>query len=162
MRFIAIILGLTFLISTALIFGPSLLGKSNSGEGGKIVIDPLEYDAGDISIGGGLLRKTYEIQNAGSGPLKIKNIETSCACTKAVLRVGDKTSPEFSMPGHGQNPVVWSTTLAPGQKGELEVIFDPAFHGPDALGPIVRVVYISTDDPQNKEVQVKLSTNVTR
>ena len=70
-------------------------------------------------------------------------------------------SREFGMPGMGQQPILWSATLAPGEKGELEMIFDPAFHGHDALGPVARAAYLETSDLQNKKVEVRLFANVT-
>lgn len=64
------------------------------------------------------------------------------------------------MPGHGVEPVGWSEKLMPGEKAELEVVFDPAFHGEGGAGDIVRVVYLSTDDPQNKTAELKLEGSV--
>jgi hypothetical protein len=143
-----------------LIFGLPNLGEN--GKGGRIEITPLEYDFGAVSISAGLVKKTYEIKNAGEGDLKINDILTSCGCTKAVLKIGDRVSPEFTMPGHGINPAAWSETLKPGEKGELEVVFDPAFHGPQGKGEVVRVIYLSTNDSQNKKAEVKLSGRVTK
>ena len=163
MRFIIIVLALTFLITGVLIFGIPLLTKSDThAQGGQISVSPAEIDAGDVNINSGPVQKTYEVKNTGTGPIKLNNIETSCACTYALFRVGDKTSPKFSMPGHGQNPAFWSQTLNPGETGELLVVFDPAFHGPDALGPIVRIVSLFTDDPKNNQVDVKMSANVVK
>lgn len=123
----------------------------------KIEIPANEYDAGTISMVGGPVKHTYEIRNAGIGDLKINSIWTSCHCTTAKLKVGDKTSPEFGMDKRST-----SQKIAPGQTGFLEVIFDPAFHGPQGIGEAVRVVYLSTNDPQNKKVEVRLVANVTQ
>ena len=155
-----VILGIsaTMLIAAAIIFGPSLFGGGGSG---KAQVNPAEYDAGDISMEAGLLKRTYEVKNVGQDDLKIENIFTSCDCTRAIFRIADKVSPEFGMPGMGQQPILWSATLAPGEKGELEMIFDPAFHGHDALGPVARAAYLETSDLQNKKVEVRLFANVT-
>ena len=125
----------------------------------KIEINPQEYDAGIVSMAEGLVEYTYEIRNNGDGDLKIKSIETSCMCTTAVLKVGDKTSPEFGM---HSNLRFWSQKITPGQIGYLEVTFDPAFHGSRGIGQNIRAVYLSTNDPQNKGVQVRLSANVVK
>lgn len=79
-------------------------------------------------------------------------------CTTAKLKVGDKESPEFGM---HDNSVFWSQKIAPGQVGYLDVAFDPAYHGPQGTGPVVRAIYFSTDDPQNKTSQVRLLADVT-
>ncbi len=123
----------------------------------KIEINPQEYDAGTVSMTAGKVQYTYEIKNKGEGDLKISRIWTSCMCTTARLKVGDKTSPEFGMQS---SPVFWSQKIAPEQTGYLEVTFDPAFHGPQGVGSNIRVVYISSNDPKNKETEVKLITNV--
>ncbi|MDO8663832.1 MAG: DUF1573 domain-containing protein [Candidatus Wildermuthbacteria bacterium] len=156
-KLIIAIVGGTILIAALIIFIPSLKPST----GGVIEINPQDFDAGDVSMAQGLVKKTYEVKNVGSGPLKISNIETSCDCTSATLRIGEKVSPKFSMPmGPGTNNAFWSEILQSGEMGELEVIFDPAFHGPHGTGPIVRGIYISTNDPKNKRFEIKLSANV--
>jgi hypothetical protein len=125
----------------------------------KIEIVQKEYDAGTVSMADGVVKHIYEIKNTGDGNLKISRIWTSCMCTTAVLRVGDKESPKFGM---HDNPAFWSQTIAPEQAGFLEVEFDPAFHGPQGVGLAVRAVYLSTNDPENKKAEVKLLANVIR
>ena len=78
-------------------------------------------------------------------------------CTTARLRVGDKTSGEFGMQS---NPIFWSQKIAPGETGYLEVTFDPAFHKEQGTGPVVRVVYLLSNDPQNEKAEVRLTANV--
>lgn len=123
----------------------------------QIEIPANEYDAGTVSMAGGLVKHTYEIKNTGIGDLKINSIWTSCHCTTARLRVGDKESPEFGMDKRST-----LQKIAPGQTGFLEVTFNPAFHGPQGVGQAVRVVYLSTNDPQNKKIEVKLLVNVVK
>lgn len=123
----------------------------------RIEVNPKEIDVGNVPINGGLIKKDFEIKNSGSGNLKIDDIWTSCHCTTAILKVGDKESPKFGMDHAG----FWSQILAPGQTAQLEVIFDPAFHGPEGIGPAVREIYISTNDSKNKTESVMLTANVT-
>ncbi len=123
----------------------------------RIEINSQEYDAGTVSMAKGLIKYTSKIKNTGEGDLKIDRIWTSCHCTTAILKVGDKTSPEFGMNSSG---AFWSQKIAPGQTGQLEVIFDPAFHGPQGIGSAVRIVYLSTNDPENKKEEIKLLANV--
>ncbi len=130
--------------------------ESHSGTPKIEIIEP-EYNAGTVSMADGLVKHTYEIANTGVGDLKIDRIWTSCMCTTARLRVGENTSSEFGM---HSNPAFWSQKIAPGESGYLEVAFDPAFHGSQGTGQAVRTVYISTNDPENKKAEVKLSANV--
>lgn len=78
-------------------------------------------------------------------------------CTTAVLKVGDKTSPEFGM---HDNAAFWSQNITPGETGYLEVVFDPAFHGPQGVGQALRVIYLTTNDPENKKAEARLIANV--
>ena len=121
----------------------------------KIEILQKEYDAGTVSMATGKVKHTYEIKNTGDGDLKIDSIWTSCHCTTARLTVDDKTSSEFDMDKRST-----SQKIAPGETGFLEVTFDPAFHGPQEVGPAVRAIYLSTNDPQNRKGEVKLLANV--
>lgn len=123
----------------------------------KIEMSSQEYDLGTISMANGPIKHTYEIKNTGDGDLKIDSIWTSCHCTTARLRVGDKTSKEFGMDKRST-----SQKIAPRETGFLEVTFDPAFHGPQGIGSAVRAIYLSTNDPQNKKAEVRLVVNVTR
>lgn len=122
----------------------------------KLEINPKEYDVGDVSMKTGLVKRDYEIKNIGSGDLKIDDIWTSCHCTTAILKVAGKESPRFGLDHAG----FWSQIIAPGETGYLEVVFDPAFHGPSGIGPAVREIYLSTNDPQNKKAVVSLMANV--
>ncbi len=131
-------------------------GENHSGIP-KLEISIPEYDASTISMAEGLVKHTYEIKNIGEGNLKIDRIWTSCMCTTARLKVGDKESGEFSM--HSK-PLFWSFKIVPGETGFLEVTFDPAFHGPQGTGPVVRAVYLSTNDPKNEKVEVRLLADV--
>lgn len=124
----------------------------------KIEISQAEYDAGSVSIKGGLVKNTYEIKNTGTEDLKIFRVWTSCMCTTAKLRVGDKESKEFGM---HDNPLFWSENIAPGETGYLDVSFDPAFHGPTGMGNMIREVYLNTNDPNNKTAKVRLLITVT-
>lgn len=128
-----------------------------SGEG-AIEINNPEYDAGDVRMSGGLITHAFEVKNTGKGYLKISGIWTSCHCTTAMLKVDGKESPKFGM---DRSPSSWSQEIAPGQTGQLEVIFDPAYHGHQGMGAIVREIYLSTNDPKNKTAKVSLIANVT-
>lgn len=153
-KLIIAIVGGTILIAALLIFLPSLKPAT----GGVIEVNPQEFDAGEVAMTQGSVKKNYEVKNAGSGPLKITGIITSCHCTTAVLRLGDKASPAF-----GMEPMsFWSEEIPAGETAQLEVTFDPAYHGDAGMGPVTRGIYISSNDPKNKRVELLLSANVIR
>lgn len=132
------------------------IGNRNFGDP-KIEITNLSHNAGTISMADGLLEHTFEIKNVGEGDLKISEIRTSCMCTTVRLRVGDKLSRGFGM---HDNSTLWSEKIAPGETGYLEVTFDPNFHGPEGTGPVTRVVYVSTNDLENKDIEFILTADV--
>ena len=131
-------------------------GENNQGTA-KIEINPLEYDAGTVTMADNPVKYTFEIKNTGDGDLKINRIWTSCMCTTARLKVGDKESEEFGM---HSNPVLWSQKIVPGEIGFLEVTFDQAFHGPQGTGLATRIIYISSNVSKNKKAEAKLTANV--
>lgn len=154
-KLVILIVGGTLLISAGLIFGGPYLNKAE--KQGRIEMSPINYELGDISMAKGLVKKDYKIKNTGSSDLKISKIKTSCMCTTAILKVGDSVSPKFGM---NTNFPLWSQKIAPGKTGTLEVTFDPNFHGPDAVGPVVRGIYVYSNDPTNPEDAVEFSGNV--
>jgi len=135
---------------------------SSSGGASKIVLEPSQWDAGEISMANGKYSRTVTVKNSGDAPLKIMGVQTSCMCTSASLTVNSEKSPAFGMPGHGRAPLWDGMEIAPGAEGQLEIIFDPLAHGPDATGKVVREVYLRTNDPKNKEAVVKFTANVVK
>lgn len=125
----------------------------------KIEIAESEFDAGNVPIGAGLVKHTYKINNKGYGNLEINNIKTSCMCTQAILKTSQEVSPEFGMHNNDNS---WQGVIKPDEEVELEVIFDPAFHGPDATGEIVRLVTFNTNDQDKNKIEIKLIANVTK
>lgn len=126
--------------------------KSRSGNG-QLSVGHIDYDFGPISMAKGKVSHAYKIVNPSAEPATISKIYTSCMCTVASLTMqdGQKFGP-FGMPGHGGPSGKISTTLEPGQEAELEVIFDPAAHGPAGVGAIDRVAYIETATGQKLEL----------
>jgi hypothetical protein len=142
------------LIALFLIIG-SLLAFTLTGNQGAptISISPLIYSFGDISQQE--VQTTVEIQNDGESDLVVSGISTSCGCTSAVLRVGGRVSPTFGM---HNNPSGWSETLLPGQTALLDITYDATLHPDD--GPVLRIVYIRSNDPNTPEAEIELRANV--
>ncbi|MDH5537517.1 MAG: DUF1573 domain-containing protein, partial [Betaproteobacteria bacterium] len=83
-------------------------------------------------------------RNESPAPVLIRQVYTSCMCTTATLVKGMRVIGSYGMPGHGPLPAV-NETLAPDEVGYVDVVFDPAAHGPAGLGRTERVVTIEPD-----------------
>jgi hypothetical protein len=108
----------------------------------RAVLGETSYDWGEIGINNGNAEAFFTIKNEGADPLKLSNIITSCACTTAQLIMGDQQSPAFGM--HNKSAYVFE--VPPQGEAQLKVIFDPAYHGPNGVGPINREIKITTND----------------
>lgn len=81
--------------------------------------------------------QTFPIQNTGNEPLLITSVVTSCGCTTASLS---------------------SSVIPPGQRADLKVTFDPNFH--KTSGPVTRLVWLRTNDPDLPLIEIRLDANV--
>ncbi len=109
--------------------------------------NPTFYDVGTVKMKDGNVVKTYEIKNTSESVMKLKKIATSCMCTKAKIKIGDRETREFGMEGMGdKNPPV-NLELASGQTATVTAIFDPAAHGPKGVGPFDRTVFLYFSNP---------------
>ena len=81
--------------------------------------------------------QTFPIQNTGNKSLLINSVVTSCGCTAAALS---------------------SSVIPPGQRADLKVTFDPGFHATE--GPVTRLVWLKTNDPDTPVVELRLDANV--
>ncbi len=103
----------------------------------------INYDFGTVSMAAGKVAHEFEIQNNSSSTLSLDKLYTSCMCTGAYfVSAGDRIGP-FGMPGHGFVPGLGQRMEA-GEKAKIEVVFDPAAHGPAGVGPIVRGIYLES------------------
>jgi len=116
-----------------------LLGVLAAGCGrGKpdIELPTASYDWGQVAQGD-VVTVELPVRNAGSGDLHIESVTTSCGCTSA------SAEPEV---------------IPPGGEGTLTVRYDSGVH-PDE-GPIMRLIYIASDDPDEPEAQVEVRADV--
>ena len=114
-----------------------LLVACNSGQP-SISVEATSLDLGDV-VNGDIITQDLTLRNDGDADLVIDSIITSCTCTQATI-----------------NPM----TIAAKQSGILHIEFDSGFHGPDLTGPLIRQVFIKSNDPQQPELKVELSVNV--
>jgi hypothetical protein len=102
------------------------------------------FDFGPISMAAGKVTHRYWVRNDGSAAVLVKRIYTSCMCTTATLVKSGRVIGSYGMPGHGPMPDV-NALFASGEAAYLDVVFDPAAHGPAGLGHTERVVSIESD-----------------
>jgi hypothetical protein len=97
----------------------------------------LRWDWGTIPVIPPVAQ-TFPIQNTGDEPLIITSVVSSCGCTTASLS---------------------SSVIPPGQRADLKVVFDPNFH--ETVGPVTRLVWLQTNDPDQPLIEIRLDANVT-
>lgn len=114
---------------------------STVGTGALTVEEASNYDFGVISMAAGTVARVFTIKNTGSETVTINKMYTSCMCTTAELTVGGKQFGPYGMPGHGAIPTI-NQIVNPNEEATVEVVFDPAAHGPAGVGRIVRNITI--------------------
>lgn len=118
---------------------------------GNLTATETFYDFGSISMAAGNVSRVFTVKNTGTSAITIEKIYTSCMCTTAILR-GEREWGPYGMPGHGFTGTM-KEELGPGKEARVEVIFDPAAHGPAGVGRIERSVYLESDTDANLELQ---------
>ena len=102
----------------AILFATSMLGVVAQP---KIRFDKQQHDFGNINEFDGKVTHTFRFVNAGNDSLFIKNVRTSCGCTKPIYPIN---------------------TIAPGDSGCVEITFDPSNRPGEFSKPIY--VYANT------------------
>ena len=115
-----------------------LLVACGGGEA-NLAVETQELDLGDVP-NGTIATRDVAIRNDGDGILVVDNISTSCGCTTATLA---------------------PMQIAPGETGTLHIEYDAGAHGPELTGPLVRQIFINSNDPNQPEVVVEVAVNVT-
>lgn len=148
---IAIVVGMILLVG-GLAFA---MTKSSGGGGDKFIqnVEAAELVAspsgimnlGQVAYGGGKISKTFEIKNTSDKTVKLRKITTSCMCTTATVKIGDKETNSYGMEMNGDlNPLI-DYDLPAGGSAFATFVFDPAAHGPQGIGPIDRIVTVFFD-----------------
>lgn len=99
------------------------------------------HDFGTISMAKGLVNYPFTITNSTSEDITIDSVTTSCMCTSAYLVNGQSKKGPFGMPGMGYVPRANELVKA-GETRTVDVVYNPAAHGPAGVGPIDRFVYV--------------------
>jgi predicted RNA-binding Zn-ribbon protein involved in translation (DUF1610 family) len=118
----------------------------------QIVLEPRHTDLGDVSTKEGKVETSITLKNTGQKDLIVDSFSTSCGCTTVSVVNNGQEGPVF---GTGTPPEGWSTTIRPGETAELRVYYDPTFHQ-DARGPMMREIYVSSNDPVDPVVKAAI------
>ncbi len=104
----------------------------------ELVLDQTTLDLGQV-VNGEVRTIEIPLRNTGSSDLVIQSVTTSCGCTSA------EVSP---------------LTIPPGESGVLLVQFDSGAHGPEANGPVMRQVFITSNDSDEPELEFRFTAEV--
>lgn len=105
----------------------------------RISLETTTFDFGDVANGQVVFHE-LAVSNLGDAPLVVERITTSCGCTQATLE-------PMSIPAGGD--------------GVLTIRFDSGAHGPDLTGPMMRQVYLGSNDPKTRMATVEFTANIT-
>lgn len=136
---------------------PSVLTNATSSAAALVATESF-YDLGTISMSAGKVSQVFKIINTGTSQVHVKKIYTSCMCTTATLTTKEGSVGPFGMPGHAAIPAI-SQAVLPREEVSIEVIFDPAAHGPQGVGKVRRTIYIETDT-QKEPFELTFEANV--
>lgn len=128
---------------------PSTTVQSTSGGGSEVaqavpvlIARPMTYAFGSVPIYGGTVSTRYVVTNVAGLPVRLRGVYTSCGCTTAELRFSDGVvAGPFGMPGH-ELPVRYDRVLQSGESFEVVARFNPATHGLEGLGNVVRSIIL--------------------
>ena len=104
----------------------------------QIVVSATSVDFGEIDQGGGPVTTSVQVRNDGGQQLNIFRVSTSCGCTTAQMD---------------------SSPIEPGNSRPLTIQFDPMVH-PNENGPITRMVYLQSSDPNQPELEIEITGTV--
>lgn len=145
------VVGITIAFTVLIIFGVSKAQTNNQSSGSskpsQLQTTENNYDFGSISMANGKVKRVFSFKNDTSAVIVAKKLYTSCMCTQATLLKSGEIFGPFGMPAHGAIPEI-NKEIEPGQDAQIEVVFDPAAHGPAGVGPIERQATLETSDGQ--------------
>ena len=136
----------------------SAASASSARSAGALSALETNYKFGTVSMAAGKVTHRYWIRNTGTEPILIRKMYTSCMCTTAALVKGGRKFDAYGMPGHTPIPTM-NEPMAPNEDAMVEVIFDPAAHGPAGIGLIDRVVTIENN--AGRPLELAFTANVT-
>ncbi|MBI4087923.1 DUF1573 domain-containing protein [Candidatus Kaiserbacteria bacterium] len=132
--------------------GRNTASSAASSNGMLTIEEAGSYDFGTISMAAGKVKHQFKIKNTSNGAVTIGKMYTSCMCTTATFMKDGKQFGPVGMPGHDIIPKV-NESINPGEEAIVEVVFDPAAHGPAGVGRIQRTVTLENNAGRPVELQ---------
>lgn len=154
----------TLVFTLLIIIGASLLNlrgnpavanyRQDDKEKPRLEIDKLETDLGKIKVSE-QKETDFAIKNVGSQPLQLFNISSSCGCVTAkIIKNNGEESSEFGM--HSKNKSI--VEITPGEQIKIKVTYRP--YVMPVRGLVERDVYLSSNDPFNPKLTLKIKAQV--
>lgn len=109
-----------------------------SGPASMARITPEKWDFGEVELTD-VVTHSFRLVNAGGEDLQIRDVTTSCGCTSATIS---------------------SMLLGPGDGADVVVTYSPGHH--QSYGPVLRYVYIDSNDPVSPRLRVEITADVVR
>src|SRR3989344_5734881 len=154
LAFFALVIGLAFLFTSGQKPAPATLSFSaQDSDRPKAETTQTLFDMGEIKVSD-VKQQDYTLKNAGTKPLQILNVNSSCGCTAGQIIYNGETSKEYGM--HSQSGFV--TEIAPGDTATVRLTYRPATM--PVYGLVEREVYVSTNDPTNQKLVFKIKATV--
>jgi len=153
-----ILLAPIFLVACSKTISQGAIDQSKTTVDSPIVVEQSFKDLGTIAMDKGEVSAIFKLKNIGSQPVVIKEMETSCMCTSAVLKVGDEDSYKVGMRGIHDIYMI----IQPNQEATVEGIFDPNFHGPNGVGLNRRSIFLDTNSSISPKIKLDFQANVVK
>lgn len=104
----------------------------------ELTLTETEVQLGEV-VNGEVVVLSLPVHNTGSADLVIEAVSSSCGCTSAEIQ---------------------PKRIAPGGEGSLHIEYDSGAHGPEEVGPIMRQIFIASNDPLQPEAEVRILAEV--
>ena len=152
--FLSVIIGLAFLLTSGQKPAPAAVSfAAQDADRPQAETSQTFFDLGEIKVSE-VKQQDYTLKNAGTQPLQILNINSSCGCTAGQIIYQGETSKEYSM--HAQSGFV--TEIAPGDTAIVRLTYRPATM--PVYGVVTREVYVTTNDPVNQKLIFSIKAKV--
>ncbi|MDP1689396.1 MAG: DUF1573 domain-containing protein [bacterium] len=150
---ITIVLGIIGLIFWGRNSVPVEIPK-NLGSATALSASEILYDFGTISMQNGLTDHVFKVTNPSEKDIFIKNVSTSCMCTKVYIEGVNGNKGPFGMEGHGYVPPA-NEIIKAGESRNIKVVYDPNAHGPAGIGFIDRFIYLADQSGDTFQLEIK-------
>lgn len=156
-KIVIIIIFVTIAILGFMVWGYSSMAgptQAQLSEKSSLVASEALYDFGTISMANGKVDHMFQIMNPTNEDITLSNLQTSCMCTNAYIVNGSSRIGPYGMPGMGGMTAADSVILAHSTQA-IDVVFDPAAHGPAGVGDIDRFIDVTQKNGGTLQLEVK-------